>query len=157
MLLHSRLILHGINECPVLQRQKLLNQLIASPTMYLGYETAQQEMLKEQGIDVFSIDSICGNKEDYTDIHKQSRFLELFWSANVDGKHIILVSSVSDTSWCAVTGMIPSFHTSYPNPTTVHLQAGSIKEDQLGQPMILLSHGALINLHISQPLQHLHR
>ena len=50
--LHSRRILHGINDCPVVQRQRLLNQLIASPTLYLGLETAQQVMLKEQGIDV---------------------------------------------------------------------------------------------------------
>ena len=47
--LHNRRILHGINVCPVVQRQKLLNQLIASPTMYLGLETAQQAMLKRTG------------------------------------------------------------------------------------------------------------
>ena len=45
--LHSRRILLGVNERPELQRQKLLNQLIASPKMYLGLETAQQVMLKE--------------------------------------------------------------------------------------------------------------
>ena len=45
--LHSRRILHGINDCPVVQRQKLLHQLIASPTLYLGLETAQQVMLKD--------------------------------------------------------------------------------------------------------------
>ena len=38
--LHSRRILHGIHDCPVVQRQKLLNQLISSPTMYIGLETA---------------------------------------------------------------------------------------------------------------------
>ena len=53
--LHSRRILHGIIECLVLQHQKLLNRLVDSPTLYLGLETAQQVMLKEQGIDVFSI------------------------------------------------------------------------------------------------------
>ena len=46
--LHSRRILLGVNECPELQRQKLLNQLIDSPKMYLGLETAQQVMLNEQ-------------------------------------------------------------------------------------------------------------
>ena len=150
--LHSRRILHDINDCPVVQRQKLLNQLIASPTLYLGLETAQQVMLKEQGIDVTSIESISKHRDDYTDGHKQSGFVELFWSAHVDGKHIVLVSPVSDTSSYAVTGVIPSFNTS--NPTPVYLQAGSIKVDQLGQPMILLSHGALINRHISKQLQH---
>ena len=64
--LHSRRILHGINECPVLQRRKLLNQVIASPTMYIGLEKAQQVLLNEQGIDVTSIDSICRNREDYS-------------------------------------------------------------------------------------------
>ena len=113
MLLHSRLILHGINECPVLQRQKLLNQLIASPTMYLGYETAQQEMLKEQGIDVSFIQSICSNRQNYTDAHNQSGFFELFWSAGVEGKHIILVSLVIDTPWIAVTGIWGSYPLEY--------------------------------------------
>ena len=61
--LHSRRILHGINDCPVVQRQKLLNQLIASPTLYLGLETAQQVMLKEQGIDVTSIESISKHRD----------------------------------------------------------------------------------------------
>ena len=141
---HSRRILHGINECPVVHRQKLLNQLIASPTMYPGLETAQQGMLKEQGIDVTSINSICRHRDDYTDGHQQSGFVDLFWSANVDGKHIVLVSPVSGTSESsyAVTGVMPSFNKL--NPTTVYLQAGSIKVDQLGQPMILLSHGTLI-------------
>ena len=59
---------------------------------------------------------------------------------------------MSGTSSYAVTGVIPSFNTL--NPTTVYLQAGSIKVDQYGQPMILLSHGALINRHISNQLQH---
>ena len=85
--LHSRRILHGINECPVLQRQKLLNQLIDSPTMYLGLETAQQVMLKELGIDVCSMEGICRNREAYTDGNNQSGFVELFWTAGVDGKH----------------------------------------------------------------------
>ena len=109
-------------------------------------------MLKEQGIDVTSIDSICRHRVDYTAGRIQSGFVELFWSANVDGKHIVLVSPVSGTSSYAVTGVIPSFNTL--NPTTAYLQAGSIKVDQLGQPMILLSHGALINRHISKQLQH---
>ena len=99
-----------------------------------------------------SIESISKHRDDYTDGHKQSGVVELFWSAIVDGKHIILVSPVSDTSSYAVTGVIPRFNTS--NPTPVYLQAGSIKVDQLGQPMILLSHGALINRHISKQLQH---
>ena len=53
--------------------------------MYLGLETAQQVMLKEQGIDVTSIDSFCSHRDKYIDGHKQSGFIELFWSANVDG------------------------------------------------------------------------
>ena len=99
----SRRILHGINDCLVVQRQKRLNQLIASPTMYLGLETAQQVMLNEQGIDATSMDSVCKHRDDYTDGHKQSGFVELFWSAHVDGKHIVLVSPVSGTSSYAVT------------------------------------------------------
>ena len=66
--------------------------------------------------------------------------------------NIILVSPVIDTPWYAVTGIRPSFHTS--NPTNVYQQAGSIKEDQPSQPMILLSHGTLINRHISHQPQH---
>ena len=100
----------------------------------------------------FSIDSICRNRNDDTDGHKQSGFVGLFWSASVDGKHIILISPVRDTSSYAVTGVIPSFQTL--NPTTVNLQAGPIKVDHLGQPMILLSHGALINRHISNQRKH---
>ena len=48
-------------------------------------------MLKEQGINVTSIESIRKHRDDYTDGHKQSGFVELFWSAHVDGKHIVLV------------------------------------------------------------------
>ena len=59
---------------------------------------------------------------------------------------------MNGTSSYAVTGVIPSFNTL--NPTTAYLQAGSITVDQLGQPMILLSHGTLINCHISEQLQH---
>ena len=66
--------------------------------------------------------------------------------------NIILVSPVIDTPWYAVADMISSFHTS--NQTNIYLQAGSIKEDQLSQPMILLSHGMLINRHIGHQLQH---
>ena len=71
-------------------------------------------MLKEQGIDVTSIESISKHRDDYTDGHNQSGFVELFWSAHVDGKHIVLVSPVSDTSSYAVTGGIPSIWGSYP-------------------------------------------
>ena len=105
--------------------------------MYLGLETAQQVMLKEQGTDVSLIQSNGSNRQNYSDGHNQSGFVELFWSAGNDGKHIILVSPVIDTPWYAVTGIIPCFHTS--KLTNVYLQAGSIKVDQLGQPIILLS------------------
>jgi hypothetical protein len=150
--LNSRRILLGVNECPELQRQKPLNQLIASPKMYLGLETAQQVMLNEQGIDISSIDSLCKHRHAYTDGINQSGFVELFWSAGVDDKNIILVSPVIDTPWCAVTGIIPSYHTS--TPTNVYLQAGLIKEEQLVQPMILTSHGAVKNRYITSQLQH---
>ena len=63
-------------------------------------------MLKEQGIDVMSIESISKHRDDYTGGHKQSGFVELFWSA-----HIALVSPLGDTSSYAVTGVIPNFNT----------------------------------------------
>ena len=81
--LHSRRILHGTNECPVLQSQKLLHQLIASPTVYLGLETAQQVMLKEQGIDVSLIQSICSNRQNYTDGDTISQDLLNFFGLQV--------------------------------------------------------------------------
>jgi len=147
----SRNILNGVHECPKISRNLIINDLIYNWDQLLGLETARVVFKSAYNLEesTTSLDFVS----EYVDGKLQSGVSELWYAVKQDNKHYVVVSSVEGESWCAVTAIFPGYGDYQCNDIAI-VKAGVISVEQLKTPMILFSHGALINPYIPSQLTH---
>jgi hypothetical protein len=138
--------LKGINKSAKIVQNKIIQDLIRAPEQSIGLNSARNVFKEEYGYDITITRDISDLTPKYVDGEYQSGPGELLWAADHDNSHYVLVSQVDGTSWCAVTGLFPSFHTG--ETTITVLKAGQVSQEQLRSQMVLFSHGGLMNPHI---------
>ncbi len=87
----------------------------------------------------------------YVDGKLQSGVSDLWYALKQNNKHYVVLSSVEGESWCAVTAIFPGYGDDQCNDIAI-VKAGAISVVQLKTPMVLFSHGALINPHLPSQL-----
>ena len=151
--IYARSQLNGDNINPLVQRNIIWNDLSANPDKSLGLISAHEMIQNEYNFDLKEEMTAEAVKRKlqfvslYIDGEKQSGIAELFWSAQADKKHYIVVSQVDGQSFCCVTGIVPCYQQALTTNIAI-VKAGQIRLDQLQSEMILFSHGAVFNPHV---------
>jgi len=102
----------------------------------------------EYGLDLLTGPSLTDFISQYVEGVFQSGILEMLYAAQTDKRHFVIVSTVSGESWSAVTAIFPCYKGCAKDTKLSILKAGVITMEQLKTPMILFSHGALVNPHV---------
>ena len=105
----TRNVLNGVDECPKVTRNKMINDLLANQVEIVGWETAQHLLTSEYNVDLSDPVPISEFVSDYVDGKFQSGILELLYAAKRDKSHYIVVSTVNGETTCAVTDSLLYF------------------------------------------------
>ena len=131
-----------------MSRNALINDVLRNKQNYLGWETGSTLLKSEYGLDLLTSPSLTDFISQYVEGEFQSGILELLYAAQTDKRHFVIVSTVSGESWSAVTAIFPCYKGCAKDTKLSILKAGVITMEQLKTPMILFSHGALVNPHV---------
>jgi hypothetical protein len=149
----NRNILNGVHECPKISRNTIINDLIDDWDQPLGLETAQVVFKSAYDVEEFTTHLSVDFVSKYVDGKLQSGVSKLWYAIKQDNKHYVVVSSVEGESWCVVTAIFPCYGDYQCNDIAI-VKAGVISVEQLKTPMVLFSHGALINPYLPSQLTH---
>ena len=147
----TRNFLNGVEECSKVSRNYIINDLIKNSQELFGWETASMLIQSEYEFDIVkeqTAQSFSKFITEYNDGIYQSGVTELLYAAKRDQRDYIVVSSVDGETWCAVTAIFPCYENCQHDKEPAVVKAGVITIEQLKSPMILFSHGGLINPHV---------
>jgi hypothetical protein len=145
----TRNILNGVDECPKVTRNKMINDLISHRHEMIGWEKAEDLLKFEYDVKWSDPVEISEFVSKYVDGEFQSGILELLYAAKRDKCHYIVVSTVDGETTYAVTAIFPCYE--HCSNNLKFLKAGVITLEELATPLMLFSHGGLINPHVLGP------
>lgn len=124
----------------------MINDLLCNRHEIVGWETVSDLLMSEYDLNLSDSLIISDFVSNYVDGNFQSGTLELLYAAKRDKRHYVVVSTVNGETTCAVTAIFPCYE-KCSNELTI-LKAGMITVEQIATPMMLFSHGGLINPHV---------
>ena len=144
----TRNVLNGIDACSKVSRNYIINDLIKNSQEFFGWESASSLLMSEYDFDVTKEQTFSAFITQYNDGVFQSGATELSYAAKRDKRHYVVVSSVEGETWCAVTAIFPCYENCQHDNELAVVKAGVITIEQLEKPMVLFSHGGLINPYV---------
>ena len=142
----TRNLLNGVDECPKITRNKIINDLVSNRHEMIGWETAENLLKFEYNVNLSDPVEIREFVSQYVDGEFQSGILELLYAAKCDKSHYIVVSTVYGETTCAVTAIFPCYERCANN--LKFLKAGVITLEEFATPLMLFLHCGLINPYV---------
>ena len=139
--IYARSQLNSININPLVQRNIIWNDLSTKPDQLLGLIPAHTMIKEEYNFDIKEEITVEFSKRrlkfvsQYLDGEKQSGVAELFWAAQKDETHYVVVSQVDGQPFCCLTGIVPCYQRALKTNIAI-VKAGQINLYQLQTDMM---------------------